>query len=643
MGKTGNRPRLRSLFVLICTGFALEAHSATKPFISRVLSDPAGEVLFIHGENFDEDPAVWLDGVRLHVQVATQTLIEAELPSLEPGTYLLIVSRQGARFPRLAGLASMDVNLGAVGPQGPVGSQGPEGPRGERGETGPPGRDGSTWFTGDGPPPPTLGRPGDLYLDQTSGDVHRNDGVWSRVASLLGPQGPPGAAFDPREEVAALVGIDASEVSIPLDAVTPAQCASGAVVALFTTGGPRPVVGLFGEESISSPFLFRVAVRAPSGFDPSSLVGSQAAIAITNVSVSLVFGMVTTADFGGTMAGDEIYVLSVEPTLVRAKAFRGFAAFERMTPRELIQRVLSDSGVPVVFSLLGNAPRLDYEAQWNESSFDFVSRLMEREGMHFHFANDGGMVVGDGNDVFGLGPTLPYRGHFAAPGADETVSSFRVGGPRSPGRVTVRGWDYVRKEAVVGTATSSGVGDVVTFLRDAESGEIAVARAETLLARERASASLRTGTSNSPAVRAGKRVTITGLGGAFSGSYIVTGVRHVLHSTDSCFSYANQFTAIPASIPFQPEARTPVPHLKGTVSALVTRVVDPDGLYRVKVRFPWLPSEESNWARVAVPAVGAPFVLPEVDDEVLVAFDHGDIRFPVVIGRLWNGVDKPTP
>jgi uncharacterized protein involved in type VI secretion and phage assembly len=39
--------------------------------------------------------------------------------------------------------------------------------------------------------------------------------------------------------------------------------------------------------------------------------------------------------------------------------------------------------------------------------------------------------------------------------------------------------------------------------------------------------------------------------------------------------------------------------------------------------------------------VGAPFVLPEVDDEVLVAFDHWDIRFPVVIGRLWNGVDKP--
>ena len=123
---------------------------------------------------------------------------------------------------------------------------------------------------------------------------------------------------------------------------------------------------------------------------------------------------------------------------------------------------------------------------------------------------------------------------------------------------------------------------------------------------------------------------------------MVTGVRHVMASTDSCFTYANQFMAIPDSIPFQPEARTPVPRIKGTVSAVVTNNKDPDGLYRVKVRFPSFPTEESNWARVAVPAVGgAPFVLPEVDDEVLVAFDHGDIRFPVVIGSLWNGRDRP--
>jgi uncharacterized protein involved in type VI secretion and phage assembly len=83
----------------------------------------------------------------------------------------------------------------------------------------------------------------------------------------------------------------------------------------------------------------------------------------------------------------------------------------------------------------------------------------------------------------------------------------------------------------------------------------------------------------------------------------------------------------------------------GVATALVTNNQDPEGLGRVKLRFPWLSDEdESNWARVAAPMAGkdrGAFFLPEVDDEVLVAFDHGDIRFPYVIGALWNGVDVP--
>jgi uncharacterized protein involved in type VI secretion and phage assembly len=79
--------------------------------------------------------------------------------------------------------------------------------------------------------------------------------------------------------------------------------------------------------------------------------------------------------------------------------------------------------------------------------------------------------------------------------------------------------------------------------------------------------------------------------------------------------------------------------------ALVTNNQDPDGLGRVKVRFPWLSDvDESFWARVAAPMAGkqrGAYFLPEVDDEVLVAFEHGDVRFPYVLGALWNGQDAP--
>ena len=85
--------------------------------------------------------------------------------------------------------------------------------------------------------------------------------------------------------------------------------------------------------------------------------------------------------------------------------------------------------------------------------------------------------------------------------------------------------------------------------------------------------------------------------------------------------------------------------LFGLVVGVVTNNQDPDSLGRVKVRFPWLSaSEESHWARIAVPMGGndrGTYFLPEVDDEVLVAFEHGDLRFPYVLGALWNGKDAP--
>jgi uncharacterized protein involved in type VI secretion and phage assembly len=83
----------------------------------------------------------------------------------------------------------------------------------------------------------------------------------------------------------------------------------------------------------------------------------------------------------------------------------------------------------------------------------------------------------------------------------------------------------------------------------------------------------------------------------------------------------------------------------GVVIGVVTNNKDPDGLGRVKVKLPWLTdNDESAWARVVAPMAGNArglYLLPEVDDEVLVAFDHGQVEFPYVLGALWNGKDKP--
>jgi len=86
--------------------------------------------------------------------------------------------------------------------------------------------------------------------------------------------------------------------------------------------------------------------------------------------------------------------------------------------------------------------------------------------------------------------------------------------------------------------------------------------------------------------------------------------------------------------------------LEGVAVGIVTNNQDPDGLGRVKVRFPWREnSHESYWARVVAVGAGKErglYWVPEVDDEVLLISDKKDIQHLFVVGSLWNGKDKPT-
>ncbi len=87
------------------------------------------------------------------------------------------------------------------------------------------------------------------------------------------------------------------------------------------------------------------------------------------------------------------------------------------------------------------------------------------------------------------------------------------------------------------------------------------------------------------------------------------------------------------------------PRITGPVAAIVTNNQDPEKLGRVKVKFPcWGDAVESAWARMVTPMAGGAygmFLLPEVNDEVLVVFAQGDPRCPYVMGMLWNGQSKP--
>jgi phage protein D/phage baseplate assembly protein gpV len=143
-----------------------------------------------------------------------------------------------------------------------------------------------------------------------------------------------------------------------------------------------------------------------------------------------------------------------------------------------------------------------------------------------------------------------------------------------------------------------------------------------------------------PDIQVGRTVKLDNLGERFSGTYLVTSARH-LYSADGLTTTFN-VRGLRTGLLAEQWAHSLSPaRWPGVVTAVVTNTDDPKDWGRVKLKFPWMTEDaESDWARVlgagAGPEAGL-YVMPEVGDEVLVAFAHGDFGQPFVLGGLWNG------
>lgn len=240
------------------------------------------------------------------------------------------------------------------------------------------------------------------------------------------------------------------------------------------------------------------------------------------------------------------------------------------------------------------------------------------------------------------------------------------------GEVTVRGWDPASRQEIVGHArTGQGTpqvgekqsgGDLAheAFHVEAQSQGVirpvrTQAEADTMaraLLNQQTSRFIEaegTGAGN-PAVVAGCSVQVSAVGTRFSGTYFITSTTHVYAAQSGYITHFSVSGLQPSTLlsvlqPQQVGVASHPQHALGLVIGIVTDNNDPENQGRVKVRYPALTSEHaSDWARVV--AVGAGNMrgiqfLPEVNDEVLVGFEMGDIHHPYIIGTLWNGKDAP--
>jgi uncharacterized protein involved in type VI secretion and phage assembly len=320
----------------------------------------------------------------------------------------------------------------------------------------------------------------------------------------------------------------------------------------------------------------------------------------------------------------------------------------------------------------GGANTVVHEAvvQWNQTDWEFLTTLAAEIGHE--------IVVADGK----LHLREPTRSS-SAPGGGDLISGdprqltaganllrlrATVSGAEQVREVEVRGWDFRAKEVVTGSAKASDGADSATAGTGAstiagilkggtlvkadlpvESPETACDAATSLIQQlGSAAAELEGAAVGNPALRAGVSVSLAGTGVTFDGKYVLTSCRHIydsIHGYQTAFRVSGRQTRTMLGI--VNGGRGPaVNEVRGVVNAVVSNIDDPDSLGRIKVTFPWLADKsESPWARVAAPGAGkerGALVMPEVGDEVLVAFDHGDPRLPYVVGGLYNGKDGPA-
>lgn len=393
---------------------------------------------------------------------------------------------------------------------------------------------------------------------------------------------------------------------------------------------------------------------------PNSLLSEGKAIAIRVMEHTTPVPL-----FKGIISGVEPD-LSIEMPLVTIRAYDYSYKLHRRHQRKAFLNVTDGDVVRQLASAAGLTAQVDdpgivhpYLFQNNVSHYEFIRERASLNGYDLYV---------DGDQLFFKRP------HQTQPGpALEYGTSLHRFRPRSTTfepvtRVTVRGWDPITKREIIGVATQPGglpeIGQsqtgaamatqawgsdktaefFVTHLNVAAQNE-ADRLAQSYLDELGGSHIEAEGLCNGDArIRLLRQIEVKEVGDRFNGKYTVTGVTHTYsnrgHQTSFTAS-ARRSTTIHDLL----NGTRPRPDLAAPVIGLVTNINDPERRGRVKVKFPWLADDqESHWARIATPMTGkgrGAHFLPEVDDEVLVAFEHGDINAPYVIGSLWNGKDQP--
>ncbi|MFT2798574.1 type VI secretion system Vgr family protein [Serratia sp. N21D137] len=446
-----------------------------------------------------------------------------------------------------------------------------------------------------------------------------------------------------------------------------------------------PVEGLLfwklaGHEAISQMFELSLTLLGNDArLDRSKLLGQAVTVTIPthNALSSRYFNgkitrvAVNAVEISGTRYA--VYQLTVEPSLWPMKRDRDLRIFQGQTVPQIINILLSEYQVNVENKLSRSYRIWDYCVQYQESSLAFISRLMELEGIAYHFRHEADkhtMILTDSTmqyqPVSGY-ETISY--HQTPSGGittEEGISLWALEDSVTPGIYSLDDYDFRKPDAWLFQArqnpSSSSPGSIDVydwpgrFVEHGHGELYARIRQERWLVEHQQIQATATAVGISPGA------TFTLSNAPFfsdNGEYLTTAADYYFEENcyasggDSDIFYQTNFTVIPSSVVYRPAQVTAWPRTYGPQTA---KVVGPHGesiwtdkYGRIKVKFHWDRNAKGDdtsscWVRVSSAWAGQGFgcvQIPRVGDEVVIDFINGDPDRPIVTGRLYNEVSMP--
>lgn len=429
------------------------------------------------------------------------------------------------------------------------------------------------------------------------------------------------------------------------------------------------------NERISSPFELHVSLASEDEIKFDDVVGKEALLTLLGEDTDrYCHGIISNFMYTGSRDRFYLYQARVVPSLWLLSLEQDCRIFQNKTVEDIVKQVLQDAGITADrfdFRLQNKLPKREYCVQYRETDLNFISRLLEEEGIFYffeHFKSKHVLVFGDSTVAYQLiqgNSEVTFNPTGMVP-AEENIYAFNFSKRVYSGKVTQKDFNFekpsldLKSEEKDKSYEKLEIYDYPGKYLDQDRGKklTQIRFQESITYKEKTE-----GQSACPRFIPGFKFKLKDHErNDFNQEYLLIEVVHngtqpqsleERSDTEKGTTYSNDFMGIPASVTYRPEKKTPKTIVEGMQTAWVTGPKDEeiytDEYGRVKVLFHWdregkRDEKTTCWIRVAQFWAGKGWgtvFLPRVGDEVLVDFLEGDPDKPIVVGSFYNEEAKP--